>query len=456
MKQENTVGEMSERPERRSNVSGGVFFLLCLMGFIMYIDRTNLAVVAPLLRSEMKLSNTDLGVVFSIFAVAYAVFGVPGAWLIDRIGSRRGMTAFGVLWSVATILTGQVGSFAGLAVARFFVGVGEAPIYASAARVISVWVPVRRRGAAQGSMHASGRFANAAAPLVISAMMTAFAWQDSFVVLGLVTLLFFAVFYWFIRDNPLTDPRVSPSEAADLAPDGQLARLKADRVVVPLHLPTLLRRVWPATAACFCHGWVLWFFNNWIPSYFVIRYHMKIGDSALFTSLVLLGGTLGTLAGGMLADWRFRKTGNRLRSRRDIIIFGFLTSILGLVPLLLTDNFTINAAGLGLAFFLSELSDSPLWLVGAEVAPDHAGTSSAIVFAGMAIAGAVSPLVIGKILDMSGGQWSMAFVASIIVLLLGPIFASMIRLDPSTEAADKAMRAPRGNPKLSESAPGAL
>ncbi len=426
---------MSEQPARRSNISGGVFVLLCVMGFIMYIDRTNLAVVAPLLRSQMKLTNTDLGAVFSIFAIAYAVFGVPGAWLIDRFGSRSGMTAFGVLWSVATILTGQVGSFLSLGIARFFVGVGEAPIYASAARVIAVWIPVRRRGAAQGAMHASGRFANAASPLVISALMTAFAWQDTFVALGVVTLIFFGAFYWYIRDNPLTDPRVSPEERTELVPDGAIRAMTAGQTIARLHLPTLLRRVWPATAACFCHGWVLWFFNNWIPSYFVIRYHMKIGQSALFSSLVLLGGTLGTLAGGMLADWRFRRTGSRLRSRRDVIIFGFLTSVIGLVPLLLTDNLTVNAAALGIAFFLSELADSPLWLVGAEIAPSHAATSSALVFAGMAIAGAVSPLAVGKILDLSGGDWSMAFGASIAVLLLGPVFAMMIRLDPATEGS---------------------
>jgi MFS family permease len=426
--------EMLEQAQKQSRIGRGVFVMLCVMGFIMYIDRTNISVVAPLLKNELQLSNTGLGFVFSAFAVAYAVFGIPGAWLTDRIGSRLGMTLFGTLWSVATIATAYAGSIFGLATIRFLVGVGEAPIYASAARVIATWIPAHRRGAAQGAMHASGRFANAVAPLVISGLMIAFPWRDTFVALGVITLIFFAVFYWYIRDNPRTDPRVSQSELAGLGllePRAPAAEIVAK---APVHWPSLLRRVWPATAACFCHGWVLWFFNNWIPSYFVIRYHMKIEQPALFASLVLLGGTLGTLSGGMLADWRFRRTGNRLRSRRDVIIFGFLTSIIGLVPLLISNNLAINAAGLGIAFFLSELSDSPLWLVGAEVAPQHAATSSAIVFAGMALAGAISPIVIGRLLDISGGNWSIAFIASIVVLLLGPVFASMIRLDPRAES----------------------
>ena len=86
------------------------------------------------------------------FAVAYAVFGIPGAWLTDRIGSRLGMTLFGTLWSVATIATAYAGSIFGLATIRFLVGVGEAPIYASAARVIATWIPAHRRGAARGAV----------------------------------------------------------------------------------------------------------------------------------------------------------------------------------------------------------------------------------------------------------------------------------------------------------------
>lgn len=423
---------MSAGPAKRSNVSNKIFLILCVMGFIMYIDRTNISVVAPILKNELKLSNTDLGLIFSVFAVAYACFGVPGAWLIDRIGSRRGMTAFGTLWSLATIATAYVTSVFGLATARFFVGVGEAPIYASAARVIAVWIPVRRRGAAQGAMHASGRFANASAPLVITALMTAFAWQSTFVLLGAVTLAFFALFYWYIRDNPAIDPRLTPEELAELDQTGS-GKKKGATSAPPLPFLTLLRRVWPATFSCFSHGWVLWFFNNWIPSYFANEHHMKIGESAVFTTLVLLGGTLGTLGGGMLTDWHFRRTGNRLRSRRDVIIFGFLSAILGLCPLLVTNDPLISAAGLGIAFFLSELADSPLWLVGSEIAPGNAGTASAVVFAGMAIAGAISPIVVGRLLDISGGNWSLAFIASIVVLLLGPIFAMFIRLDPSMD-----------------------
>jgi MFS family permease len=226
--------------------------------------------------------------------------------------------------------------------------------------------------------------------------------------------------------------RHAPPVAAALA---QAAPAAPHRT--PLDWPDMIRRVWPATAACFCHGWVLWFFLNWIPSFFSQRYGLKLEHNAVFSALVLLGGSLGTFAGGMLTDWRFRRTGNRLRARREVIICGFLLSIVGLVPLLLTHDITISAVSLGVAFFCSELADSPLWVVGTEVSVEHSATSSACTFTGMALAGAVSPLVVGMLLDMSHGRWAVAFGASIVVLLLGPIFTMRIRLDDGTPPGER-------------------
>ena len=418
-------------PTGKTPLSNKVFLLLCCMAFIMYVDRTNISIVAPILQKEANLSHTELGLVFSAFATAYACCGVPGAWFSDRFGARVSLSLGGLLWSVATIATGCVSGLAAIATARFFVGAGEAPIYAIAARVIATWIPEQRRGTAQGVMHGSGRFANALAPLIVTWLVVLLSWRVAFVALGAITICFFGFLYVWFRDEPREHPAITPDELSILRPPGAAAL--SGRTREPVVWPDLLRRVWPASAACFAHGWMLWFFLNWVPTYFATRYGMKIESSAVFSTLVLLGGTLGTMMGGALSDWRFRTTGNRLRARRDVIIFGFLSSIIGLLPLFFTTDFALNAAGLGLAFFLSELADSPLWLVGAEVAPKHAGTSSALTFAGMAVAGAVSPLIVGKLLDVTGGDWSIAFMASIAVMILGPIASLFIRLDPSVD-----------------------
>jgi MFS family permease len=402
------------------------FILLCLMAFIMYVDRTNISVAAPVMSKELGFNNTHLGFIFSAFAIAYSCFMIPGGWHSDRIGARKGLLLYGSLWAVATIVTGLVGSLVALVAARFFVGIGEAPIYPTAARMIARVIPEDRRGSAQGAMHATGRIANALAPLIVTGLIVAFSWRFTFIILGGITLVYMVVMYVGLNEAKKHSDDVQSDDAQAQAQSAAVTHTP-DRK--PLDWRDMIRRVWPATAACFCHGWVLWFFLNWIPSFFSQRYGMKLSHNAIFSALVLLGGSLGTFAGGMLTDWRFKRTGNRLRARRETIILGFLSSIIFLIPLLLTRDVTISSACLGLAFFCSELADSPLWVVGTEVSREHSATSSACTFTGMALAGAVSPVVVGMLLDVSHGRWAVAFAASIVVLLLGPFFTLKIRLD---------------------------
>ncbi|HTJ91588.1 MAG TPA: MFS transporter [Pararobbsia sp.] len=393
------------------------------MAFIMYVDRTNMSVAAPVMSKELGFSNTHLGLIFSAFALAYSVFMIPGGWHSDRIGARKGMLLYGAIWSVATIATGLISSFALLVVSRFAVGLGEAPIYPTAARMIARVIPEEQRGTALGAMHATGRVANALAPLIVTALIIAFSWRMTFIILGVVTLFYMFVMYTSLSESKRNVESATGAPAVPVAPAAR-----------PVNWPDMLKRVWPAMAACFCHGWVLWFFLNWIPSFFSQRYGLKLEHNAIFSALVLLGGSLGTAAGGVLTDWRFKQTGNRLRARREVIIFGFLVSILGLLPLLFTHDVVISACSLGFAFFCSELADSPLWVVGTEVSREHSATSAACTFTGMAIAGAVSPVVVGTLLDMTGGNWGVAFGASIVVLILGPVFTMRIRLDDEPPA----------------------
>ena len=90
---------------RSSDRARLTFVMLCIMAFVMYIDRANISVAAPLIRKELGLTNTSLGLTFSAFGIAYAVFMIPGGWLSDRIGARKGLLVWGIVWSIATIAT---------------------------------------------------------------------------------------------------------------------------------------------------------------------------------------------------------------------------------------------------------------------------------------------------------------------------------------------------------------
>ena len=408
----------------RPGVSTATLLLLVGLAFIMYVDRSNISVAAPVIQRELGFSNARLGSIFSAFATAYACFMLAGGWLADRVGARVALTVYGTLWALATIASGLAGSLASLVAARFAVGVGESAVYPTAARLISRWVPDNRRGTAQGTVHAAGRVGNAAAPAIVTALIVVASWRAAFLILGGVTLLYVALMFVMLRDDPRQHPRITAAELERLGHGhaGPPARN------APLQWANFLHRVWPATAVAFCHGWMLWFFLNWIPSYFARAQGMALEKSAVFTTLVLLGGVAGTACGGLLTDWWYRRTGDRLRGRRDVIVFAFIASGLALLPLLFTGALLVSSISLAVAFFLSELGDAPLWMVAAEVEPGHAATSAAATFTGMAAAGAVSPLVVGWLLDLTGGSWVAPIGASVFVLALGPFFAARVRL----------------------------
>ncbi|MBB5499941.1 hypothetical protein HDG37_004161 [Paraburkholderia sp. MM5384-R2] len=102
-----------------------VLVMLCLMYFITYVDRVNISTAAGQFKSELGLSNTQLGIIFSAFAYPYVIFQFVGGWVSDRFGARRTLLACAAIWAVATALTGMAGGFASLIAARLLLGLGE-------------------------------------------------------------------------------------------------------------------------------------------------------------------------------------------------------------------------------------------------------------------------------------------------------------------------------------------
>jgi MFS family permease len=103
-------------------------------------------------------------------------------------------------------------------------------------------------------IHGGGRFANALAPVIATALIVQLTWRVAFVALGLITILFFVFLYRWFRDEPREHPAITASELAVLSP-GQSAGGRTSEPIVWLDL---LRRVWPASATCFAHRVVLY------------------------------------------------------------------------------------------------------------------------------------------------------------------------------------------------------
>ncbi|NKQ52310.1 MFS transporter [Amycolatopsis sp. K13G38] len=396
----------------RGRVRGWILLLLCLMYFMTYVDRVNISTAAPFIRSELHLSNTQLGLVLSAFAIPYAFFQIFGGWLADRFGPRKLLTIVGVVWALATVGTGFATGLVTLFAARLALGFGEGAAFPGATHAMSRWLPADQRGFGQGVVHSFSRIGNAIAPVAVAAIIAASNWRVSFWFLGAVSLLWGLVWLRSYRDRPADHPRMTDAELSELT-----VRQRADKRPPVPWLP-LLRRILPVTFVDFTYGWMLWVYLTWIPSFFAGAYHLRLSKFALFTTLVLLAGVVGDSAGGLLSDWLLRRTGNLRFARRTVLVVGLFGSFAFVMPTLFVHRLTLVTICLAVAFFFLELTNAVLWAIPMDVAPEHAGTAGGLMNTGFGIAGIVSPVTFGLLLDQTH-NWVVPFMVSAGLLAVG-------------------------------------
>jgi MFS family permease len=404
-----------------------VLALLCLLYLILFVNRVNISTAAPLMKADLKLTNTQLGLVFSAFAIPYAIFQLIGGWVGDKFGPRLTLSLCCALVGVSTILTGAAQGFASLFALRVALGFGEGAAFPTATRAMSRWTPVRSWGFAQGITHSFARLGNAITPPIMAVLLLFISWRGSFVVLGLASFVWLFVWAGYFRNEPEDHPAITAADLAALP-----VRNSANTEVIPWWL--LARRILPVTMVDFCYGWTLWLFLSWIPSFFFENYHLNLQSSAMFSAGVLFAGVIGDTVGGLASDRLLRMTGSLVVARRAVIVTGFLGAFVFLVPVILIHDLRIAAVGLSLAFFFAELIVAPIWSIPMDIAPRYAGSASGMMNFGFAVAGLVSPSSFGYLVDRTG-SWVVPFIGSTALLLLGAALA--MRLRPDRPFADE-------------------
>ena len=401
-----------------------ILFVLCLMYFIAYIDRVNISVAAPTMRKELGLTPIDLGLIFSAFAYPYAAMQIAGGWMADRFGPRRVLAALSLLWATATILTGLSWSVASLVVFRVLVGVGEGGAFPTATRAFTCWLPVRERGFAQGITHSFARLGGAVTPPVVLTIVARYGWREAFYILGAASLAWTAVWVASFRDTPEEHPWVSGAELAVIRADGESMRA----VRGPTPWRRLVRRMWLVTVVDFCYGWSLWVFLTWLPSYLSDARGFALDQMALMTTLPLLGGVVGDTLGGVISDAIFRRTGNLRLARRALLVVGLGGAFTLMLPAVVTGSALAAVYLLAAAFFFLELTNAVLWTLPLDIAGQYAGTAGGIMNTGFGVAGMISPVVFGVLIQRTG-HYELPFFISAGLLLVGGLCA--LKIDPT-------------------------
>jgi ACS family glucarate transporter-like MFS transporter len=397
---------------RASNV---VLLLLCAMYFITYLDRVNVSTAAAGFGKEFSLSKTQIGLVFSAFAYPYLVFQIIGGWVSDRFGAKRTLIACGVLWAVATVLTGLAGGLLSMLVARLLLGLGEGATFPASTAAMSRWVAKEKRGFAQGITHAAARIGNAVAPAVIVAVMATYGWRESFYVCAGISFIWVGLWAVTFTEFPKDHPRITAEETAVLPSP------KPKGAAVPWAL--LFKRMAPVTIVYFCYGWTLW-------QYFLHSYNLDLKKSALFASSVFFAGVIGDTLGGLVTDRILIRTGSLNKARSVMVAVCMMLTLLVLLPLLWMHNLYVSLACLSAGFFFAEMTIGPMWAIPMDIAPEFSGTASGMMNTGSALAAIISPVLSGMLIDKFG-NWELPFVGSMLLMAAGVVLA--FRMHPETK-----------------------
>jgi MFS family permease len=421
----------------KSRASTYVLMVLCALSFIVYLDRVNLSAAAGSIKSDFGLSNTTLGIAFSAFGYSYAIFQIVGGWFSDRFGSKLTLIICGCIWVCATVGTAFSTGLLSLFAARLLLGVGEGATLPAQAGAIATWFAKEKRGFVMGITHSFSRLGNAITPPLVSFLIVLYSWRVSFVVTGVLTAIWVIVWAWYFQDDPRKHKGVGPEELA-MMPDPRDSRNSQTRAAVPWL--AISKRMTPTMIVYFCDAWTTILYFTWLPIFFLHGQHLNLMKSAYFSSGVFCAAVIGDVSGGMISDQILRRTGNVVAARQNIIAISLLGGLAFLIPLMISKNLIVITACLAGASFFSELTIGPIWAVPMDIAPEFTGIASGMMNAASALAGILSPIAFGWVVDKTG-NWTLPFLGAIGFLLLGTFMTFRIRPDrkiaatPLVEAA---------------------
>jgi ACS family hexuronate transporter-like MFS transporter len=294
--------------------------LLFLVTLVNLIDRSTIAVLAPVITGQLGFTNLQFAGINAWFQIPYAVSQALSGKIFDRIGTRRGFTVTVLIWSLAASAHAFTRGLRSLSGLRFVLGLGEGGNWPGAAKVIAEWFPIRERALGISIVNAASAIASIVAPPMVVWLQLTFGWRTTFLVTGALGFLWLAL--WSLSYRP---PEQQASPGSD-----EYAAIRHDRhddgtPPAPRWLDLLTyRQVWAIVVARFLADPVWWLYLTWLPLYLYNVRGFSLKQIGLFLWLPYVAASAGSLIGGWSSGFCITRGWTVNRARKTVILLAAL------------------------------------------------------------------------------------------------------------------------------------
>jgi MFS family permease len=356
---------------------------------INYIDRTTLAVAAPVLEREFGLSKGMIGVLLSVFFWVYAAVQLPSGWIIDRFDIKKTYAWAFAEWSLVSAATGLVNSILGLSFMRGLLALGESVSTPASIRSIRYLFQPAERGFPTGVYNSGTKLGPAIGTPLCAVLLVHYGWRGMFFVTGLLGLVWLAPWLYFYQ---------APTEEKAHKLGGGLTGVD----VPPLWAYFRLRTMWGIFLGFLCYGYVLHVYLTWLPGYLVSEWKMSMLQMGFWGSIPFVSYAIMIPVAGLVADRIIARGRRELAVRKAFVGVGLFLGML-IIPAAFVNTgrtaiffFTASTSGLGLA-------TANIWAITQTLAPvRHVGTWCGIQNFGGVIGAALAPLMTGLLVGFTG------------------------------------------------------
>jgi ACS family hexuronate transporter-like MFS transporter len=325
---------------------GGLLFASTV---INYIDRQTLSLLAPYLKLEYHWTNSDYANIAISFRVAYSIGQTVFGRLMDRIGTRRGLTITVIWYSIVSMLTSLANGFYSFATFRFLLGAGESANWPAATKAVSEWFPKRERALATALFDSGSSIGGAIAPFIVLAIYFRWGWRPAFMIPGALGFLWL-IAWRFLYYTPEEHPRISQAEFEMIAADKRESEALDQGNARPQWRDLLkLPQTWGIIIAKAFTDPVFFFITEWFPIYLVAKgIELKSGLIAVW--IPFIAADVGSFVGGGISGALIKRGWSLGAARKALIIFGGIGMTM-LIPTIFTTNLYLIAFFFALATF---------------------------------------------------------------------------------------------------------